>query len=133
MAKAQEKDPQEKAAEPLAKPEKDKKQKDKDKDKDKDHKALVGRVKKVVKKSRRKLSEEKFEKELQRTIAFLEQLQGKIAHPAEAAAPETATVSGKASKSAAKRAPKKAAKRASAKTAGAKRKKKVAAKKKSEA
>lgn len=129
MAKAQEKDPQEKAAEPLAKPEKDKKQKDKDKD----HKALVGRVKKVVKKSRRKLSEEKFEKELQRTIAFLEQLQGKIAHPAEAAAPETATVSGKASKSAAKRAPKKAAKRASAKTAGAKRKKKVAAKKKSEA
>ncbi len=131
MAKAQEKDPQEKAAEPLAKPEKDKKQKDKDKDKD--HKALVGRVKKVVKKSRRKLSEEKFEKELQRTIAFLEQLQGKIAHPAEAAAPETATVSGKASKSAAKRAPKKAAKRASAKTAGAKRKKKVAAKKKSEA
>lgn len=131
MAKAQEKDPQEKAAEPLAKPEKDKKQKDKDKDKD--HKALVGRVKKVVKKSRRKLSEEKFEKELQRTIAFLEQLQGKIAHPAEAAAPETATVSGKASKSTAKRAPKKAAKRASAKTAGAKRKKKVAAKKKSEA
>lgn len=131
MAKAQEKDPQEKAAEPLAKPEKDKKQKDKDKDKD--HKALVGRVKKVVKKSRRKLSEEKFEKELQRTIAFLEQLQGRIAHPAEAAAPETATVSGKASKSTAKRAPKKAAKRASAKTAGAKRKKKVAAKKKSEA
>src|SRR5262245_62580919 len=34
---------------------------------------LVGRVKKVIKKSRRKLGEEKFEKELQRTIEFLAQ------------------------------------------------------------
>jgi hypothetical protein len=39
---------------------------------------LVGRVKKVIKKSRRKLSEEKFEKELQRTIEFLAQLRTKI-------------------------------------------------------
>ncbi len=39
---------------------------------------LVGRVKKVIKKSRRKLGEEKFEKELRRTIEFLEQLQMKL-------------------------------------------------------
>src|SRR5262245_8724452 len=39
---------------------------------------LFGRVKKVVKKSRRKLGEEKFEKELQRTIEFLAQLQVKL-------------------------------------------------------
>lgn len=39
---------------------------------------LVGRVKKVIKKSRRKLSEEKFEKELRRTIEFLAQLQTKL-------------------------------------------------------
>ncbi len=39
---------------------------------------LVGRVKKVIKKSRRKLGEEKFEKELQRTIKFLAQLQMKL-------------------------------------------------------
>ena len=39
---------------------------------------LVGRVKKVVKKSRRKLSEEKFERQLQRTIAFLEELRAKL-------------------------------------------------------
>jgi hypothetical protein len=46
--------------------------------KDDDEDVLVGRVKKVVKKSRRKLSEEKFEKQLQRTIAFLEELQVKL-------------------------------------------------------
>ncbi len=46
--------------------------------KDKDENLLVGRVKKAIKKSRRKLSEEKFEKELKRTIAFLEELQVKI-------------------------------------------------------
>lgn len=45
---------------------------------EKDGKALVGRVKKVVKKSRRKMGEEKFEKELQRTIAFLEAMQQKL-------------------------------------------------------
>src|SRR5262249_40680169 len=39
---------------------------------------LVGRVKKVIKKSRRKLGEEKFEKELRRTIEFLAQLQVKL-------------------------------------------------------
>jgi hypothetical protein len=39
---------------------------------------LVGRVKKVIKKSRRKLGEEKFEKELQRTIEFLAQLRTKL-------------------------------------------------------
>ncbi|MCI0388133.1 MAG: hypothetical protein MOB07_05110 [Acidobacteria bacterium] len=54
----------------------------KDKDtKDKELKGksnLVGRVKKVIKKSRRKLGEEKFEKELQRTIEFLAQLQVKL-------------------------------------------------------
>jgi hypothetical protein len=65
---------------------KDKDTKDKDaketKDaKDKDAKGkskLVGQVKKVIKKSRRKLGEEKFEKELLRTIEFLAQLQTKI-------------------------------------------------------
>ena len=36
---------------------------------EKDKDALVGRIRKVVKKSRRKLGEEKFEKELQRTIS----------------------------------------------------------------
>jgi hypothetical protein len=46
--------------------------------KDDDEDVLVGRVKKVVKKSRRKLSEEKFERQLKRTIAFLEQLQTKL-------------------------------------------------------
>jgi DNA-binding transcriptional regulator GbsR (MarR family) len=46
--------------------------------KEKNGDAMIGRVKKVVKKSRRKLSEEKFEKQLQRTIAFLEELQSKI-------------------------------------------------------
>jgi hypothetical protein len=45
---------------------------------DEEEDVLVGRVKKVVKKSRRKLSEEKFERQLQRTIAFLEALQTKI-------------------------------------------------------
>jgi hypothetical protein len=46
--------------------------------KDEEEDVLVGRVKKVVKKSRRKLSEEKFERQLQRTIAFLEELQSKL-------------------------------------------------------
>ncbi len=60
MAKEEEKNPHNKVA------------------KDKDKGNLVGRVKKVIKKSRRKLSEEKFEKELQRTIEFLEQMQAKL-------------------------------------------------------
>lgn len=41
-------------------------------------KALVSRVKKAVKKSRRKLGAEKFEKELKRTITFLAKLQSKL-------------------------------------------------------
>ncbi len=56
---------------------KDKKNKDKDR-KNRDEKALIGQVKKVIKKTRRKLSEEKFEKQLQRTIAFLEELKSKL-------------------------------------------------------
>ncbi len=54
--------------------------KDKDtKDKElKDKNNLVGRVKKVIKKSRRKMGEEKFEKQLKRTIEFLAQLQVKL-------------------------------------------------------
>lgn len=48
--------------------------------KDKDHKALVGRVKKAVKKTRRKLSEEQFDKELQRTINFLSELKDHVSH-----------------------------------------------------
>ncbi len=48
--------------------------------KEKNGNALVGRVKKVIKKSRRKMGEEKFEKELQRTIAFLEELRLKLNH-----------------------------------------------------
>lgn len=51
---------------------------------------LVGRVKKVIKKSRRKLGEEKFEKELRRTIEFLAQLQTKLDNSLDA------TESGKA-------------------------------------
>lgn len=46
--------------------------------KEKNGNALVGRVKKVIKKSRRKMGEEKFEKELQRTISFLEELRLKL-------------------------------------------------------
>ncbi len=40
--------------------------------------ALVSRVKKAVKKSRRKLGAEKFERELTRTITFLANLQRKL-------------------------------------------------------
>ncbi len=46
--------------------------------KEKEKKPLVVRVKKVINKSRRKLSEENFEKELQRTITFLEEIQAKM-------------------------------------------------------
>ena len=41
-------------------------------------KALIRRVKRAVKKSRRELGDEKFEKELERTIAFLEKIQTKL-------------------------------------------------------
>ena len=58
---------------------------------------LVGRVKKVIKKSRRKLGEEKFEKELQRTIEFLAQLRAKLdnSHDAKASDKSSAKVGGK--------------------------------------
>lgn len=69
MAKTQEKPAQEKEA------------KAKKDDKDKNGDALIGRVKKVIKKSRRKMGDEKFEKQLQRTIAFLEEMQRKLADP----------------------------------------------------
>jgi len=49
---------------------------------------LMKRVKKAVKKSRRKLSEEKFEKELDRTITFLEELQQRINHTQVGSSPE---------------------------------------------
>jgi hypothetical protein len=61
--------------------------------KSKDHKALVGRVKKAVKKTRRKLSEEQFDKELQRTISFLSELKDHIHHlqPKAKPAPDAKT------------------------------------------
>jgi len=59
-------------------------------------KALVSRVKKAVKKSRRKLGAEKFEKELKRTITFLAKLQSKLK--------ATATRPARARKKAGKRA-----------------------------
>ena len=61
------------------KPAQDKETKHKKDPKDKNGDALVGRVKKVLKKSRRKMGDEKFEKQLQRTIAFLEEFQRKVA------------------------------------------------------
>lgn len=66
---------------------------------EKDKDALVGRIRKVVKKSRRKLGEEKFEKELQRTINFLTELRDRLneapAKPAKPAKPvKTAKPSG---------------------------------------
>jgi len=57
--------------------------------KGKDSKVLMKRVKKAIKRSRQKLSEEKFEKELQRTIVFLEELQQRI-HPQPGSEPAIA-------------------------------------------
>jgi hypothetical protein len=51
-------------------------------------KVLMKRVKKAVKKSRRKLSEQKFEKELDRTITFLAELQHRINHTHVGNSPE---------------------------------------------
>jgi hypothetical protein len=73
MAKTKDKIPQLK--ETTEKDLKDKEIKDKE---PKGKSILVGRVKKVIKKSRRKMGEEKFEKELQRTIEFLAQLRTKL-------------------------------------------------------
>lgn len=66
---------------------------------------LVGRVKKVIKKSRRKLGEEKFEKELRRTIEFLAQLQTKLDNSNSAS--ENGKVLAKVEKKPAQRAGKK--------------------------
>jgi hypothetical protein len=73
MAKTKDNPPQLK--ETKAKGPKDKETKEKE---PKGKSILVGRVKKVIKKSRRKMGEEKFEKELQRTIEFLAQLRAKL-------------------------------------------------------
>ncbi|MBI1764431.1 MAG: hypothetical protein HYR56_23645 [Acidobacteria bacterium] len=75
------------------------KSQNKDSKDEKDKDELVGRVRKVVKKSRRKLGEEKFEKELQRTIGFLTELRDRLkeapAKPAKSAKPaKPAKVSG---------------------------------------
>ena len=79
---------------------------------------LVGRVKKVIKKSRRKLGEQKFEKELQRTIEFLAQLRAKLDNshgvkasdkaPAKAGKKLTPKAGKKVEREGAKNAPKKA-------------------------
>lgn len=53
--------------------------KDKDKNrKGKQQKNLFGKVKKVVKKSKRRVDDERFQKEVERTIAFLQKLRAKI-------------------------------------------------------
>jgi hypothetical protein len=107
----------------MSKP-KDKTPEDKEtKDKElKDKNNLVGRVRKVIKKSRRKLSEEKFEKELKRTIEFLEQMQAKLNNHQGGEAEKK--VERKAAVSAVKKpkTDKKAAKKAVAKIAGKKSK-----------
>jgi hypothetical protein len=65
--------------------------KSKDKDRaEKKRKGLMGRVKKAVKRSRRRLNEERFEKEVERTIAFLQKLVTKINHPPAKRKPVTA-------------------------------------------
>ena len=64
--------------------------------------ALIGRVKKAVKKSRRQLDDDvRFRKEIRRTIKFLEEIQAKINHgpaaPKRAAqAPATSVAARKA-------------------------------------
>jgi hypothetical protein len=95
MAKTKDNPPQlkeTKAKEPKDKETKEKDPKDKEtKEKDPIGKSkLVGRVKKVIKKSRRKLGEEKFEKELQRTIEFLAQLRAKLDNSHEVKASDKA-------------------------------------------
>jgi hypothetical protein len=93
----------------------------KDKDiKDKELKGksnLVGRVKKVIKKSRRKLGEEKFEKELQRTIEFLAQLRVKLdnSHDGRGGHNDLGKVEKKSVKRAGKRVDKKIARSAAKK------------------
>lgn len=99
----------EKAAKPekAVKPEKVVKKVDKHDGKDK--KALVGQVRKVVKKSRRKLGEEKFEKELQRTISFLTELRDRLSEAHAKPAPGNGKAKAVAKPAAAKPAKTKAA------------------------
>lgn len=72
--------------------------------------ALVRRVKRAVKKSRRKLGAEKFEKELRRTITFLANLQQKLTAAIKPASASTGKASAKAGKSSEKGASKTEAK-----------------------
>ena len=66
--------------------------KSKEKDRaEKKKKGLMGKVKKVVKKSRRRLDEERFEKEVERTIVFLRKLITKINKPPDKRKPALAT------------------------------------------
>ena len=115
MAKAQSKEQKKTLDEKVEKPAKTEKPLKADKHDDKDKKALVGQVRKVVKKSRRKLGEEKFEKELQRTILFLTELRDRLGDtPAKPAAGN-----GKAKATAKPAAAAKAAKPAKTKPAAA--------------
>lgn len=98
----------------------------------KDKKALVGRVRKVVKKTQRKLGEEKFEKELQRTINFLTELRAKLgktatnsSHRTAAAKPKPKAPAKPPVKAAAKASPKPAAKISAATPVSAKAAKKA--------
>jgi hypothetical protein len=90
------------------------------KDKGKAHKrkrtskALIGRVKRAVKKSRRKMNDERFRKELQRTITFLEGINGKIAAPPKKSSKEPSKKT--TDKSAGKAEPARGAKSAAAQT-----------------
>jgi hypothetical protein len=78
---------------------------------------LFGRVKKVIKKSRRKLGEEKFEKELRRTIEFLAELQGRLNNrPVENEAADAAPEREKRSAKRAEKAEKKGARTEAKKT-----------------
>jgi hypothetical protein len=105
---------------PHIKETRDKDTKDKDtKDKEPRGKGnLVGRVKKVIKKSRRKLGEEKFEKELKRTIEFLAQLQTKldISHSAGESDKPLAKVEKKSAQRSGKKVEQKVARNAPKKT-----------------
>ena len=78
MAKSRTKESKDKIDEQNVKSERDEKDAKGTKADAKDKNALVGRVRKVIKKSRRKLGEEKFEKELQRTINFLTELRDQL-------------------------------------------------------
>ena len=66
--------------------------KSKEKDRaEKKGKGLMGKVKKVVKRSRRRLDEERFEKEVERTIVFLRKLITKINKPPDKRKPAPST------------------------------------------